>query len=279
MANSISNFGTYSDSDIARVIPSVFATKPNALRSSKYTLFNTGDIIHNMRDLGYEVTNLAWNGTRKETTLNHPQTAKHMIRFSHKDFLNPKSDSIKVGQIIPQILLTNSHNGTSSYTIAAGLWRKVCSNGLCVSTGDIESYRIRHIGHSMDEVINASLKCAERTEEIVDAVHIMSGIKLNDKQIRDFVHEALKIKFGSEPKALNKVKTPMELIHRNRPEDAENTLWNIFNAAQENYIKGGIRLTERTLRPITNIEENTRINRELWQLADNFRNDLQLAVA
>lgn len=267
----ITTLNPFTDAEIKKFAPSVFGTDRNELRSSKYSLFNTSDIIHEMRNLGYEVTNVSTNGIRKETVLNNPLTRKHMIRFSHRDYLNTKDSHLAVGSVVPQILLTNSHNGTSSYQIAAGLWRKVCSNGLCVNTANIEAFRVRHIGHNMDEVIKASLSCASRSNEIIDSVYEMNGITLTDKQVKDFVHDALKIKIGDDPKRLNKVENPMVITTRHREEDAPNTLWNVFNAIQENYMKGGIRLIDRTLRPIRNIEENTRINRELWKLADDYR--------
>lgn len=267
----MANLKIYTDEMIKKVAPSVFSSKYNELRSDKYVLFSTDNIINEMRNLGFEVTNIAVNGVRKKTTLNNPRMAKHMIRFSHRDHLDTRDPHLAVGSIVPQIMLTNSHNGTSSYQIAAGLWRKVCSNGLCVNAADVESYRIRHIGHSMEEVIRASISCANRAEEIIDSVYQMNGINLTDKQLKDFIHDALVIKLGDDPKTLAKVENPSIIAQRRREEDAPNTLWNVFNAIQENYTKGGIRLINRTLRPIKNIEENTRINRELWKLADQYR--------
>lgn len=267
----INTFNVYTDEMIKKIAPSVFSEKHNDLRTDKYTLFNTSNIIDEMRKLDFEVTGLAVNSVRKPSKLNNPRTAKHMIRFSHRSYLDTKDPHISVGSIIPQILLTNSHNGTSSYQISSGLWRKVCANGLCVSAADIESYRIRHIGHSMYEVIRASISCANKFEEIIDSVYQMNGINLTDRQVRDFVHDALVIKLGDDPKVLSKVENPMIITTRHREEDAPNTLWNIFNAVQENYMKGGIRLINRALRPIKNIEENTRVNKELWQLADRYR--------
>ena len=47
---------------------------------------------------------------------------KHMIRLRHASQIN--------GAEANEIVLLNSHDGTSSYQMLAGMFRFVCSNGL-----------------------------------------------------------------------------------------------------------------------------------------------------
>ena len=59
-------------------------------------------------------------------------------------------------------------------------------------------------------------------------------------------------------------------------EDRKSDLWSIFNRVQENLVKGG--LTGRTAngrrqrtRPVQGIDQNLRLNRALWMLAEGMR--------
>src|SRR3546814_18445609 len=48
---------------------------------------------------------------------------KHMIRLRHASQINARGEA-------NEIILLNSHDGTSSYQMLAGMFRFVCSNGL-----------------------------------------------------------------------------------------------------------------------------------------------------
>ena len=47
---------------------------------------------------------------------------KHMIRLRHAGQINARGEA-------NEIILLNSHDGTSSYQMLAGMFRFVCSNG------------------------------------------------------------------------------------------------------------------------------------------------------
>lgn len=50
---------------------------------------------------------------------------KHLIRFRKSN-----QGIIKKDDIFPEIVLFNSHDGSASFQISAGLFRMICSNGL-----------------------------------------------------------------------------------------------------------------------------------------------------
>jgi len=66
------------------------------------------------------------------------------------------------------------------------------------------------------------------------------------------------------------------LLVPRRWDDRKSDLWSIFNRVQENLVKGG--LTGRTAngrrqrtRPVQGIDQNLRLNRALWMLAEGMR--------
>lgn len=250
-------------------VPSIFAADHSYHRDEKhYKLFKTIDVIEALRGEGYFPVHARANGTRRDSSSNI-DTRKHIVRFTHRDYLD---SSLATGEERPEIILTNSHDGSSSFHIMAGLFRKVCSNGMMAMQQGVEDMRVRHIGHSFDEVIAASLKVASGMDAIMDTVNTMKGINLTEKQQKELAAEIANFRFGE------KVKTPENLLTLRRYEDNFTpSLYNTFNIIQENMVKGGQRVTDRVMRPITNIDTDINLNRGMWSIAYNRMKELQYA--
>ncbi len=61
-----------------------------------------------------------------------------------------------------------------------------------------------------------------------------------------------------------------------RSEDRASDLWTTFNRVQENMTKGGVHGRNHTgrrvtTRPINGIDQNVKVNRALWVLAEEMR--------
>lgn len=262
------SFSTLSDVELLHKVPSIFANNHSYHRDEKhYALFNTANVISALREEGYFPVYARANGSRKDFDVD---TRKHMVRFTHRDFIE---SPLAVNDERPELVLTNSHDGSSSFRIMAGLFRKVCANGMMVMQQGIGEQSIRHIGHNFDEVIKCSLNTAKSMDEIMDTVNNMKGIILNEKQRRDLAAEIAEMRFGTE-----KIKTPENLLTLRRYEDNWTpSLYNTFNVIQENVIKGGQRVTDRVMRPITNIDTDIDLNKNMWNIAYNRMNELMVA--
>jgi hypothetical protein len=76
------------------------------------------------------------------------------------------------GKQVPEIILLNSHDGSSSYQMLPGLFRAVCQNGLICgeSFGEV---RVPHKGNVVEKVIEGAyevLGIFDRVEEKRDAM-------------------------------------------------------------------------------------------------------------
>ena len=110
----------------------------------------------------------------------------------------------------------------------------------------------------------------------------MEGYKareLTTVERRAFGEAALILKYDSLEKA--PVDAEKVLAHR-RSEDARPTLWNVLNVVQENMMDGGQRDYRRRrpdnsrrffgkTRPVKGLDENVRLNKALWHLAETLR--------
>ena len=75
--------------------------------------------------------------------------------------------------------------------------------------------------------------------------------------------------------------TPAQVLNVRRSADVENSVWNVFNRAQENIIRGGVPYTQRDdngrrvayrrTREIKGVDQNTSVNRALWALAEEMK--------
>ena len=115
----------------------------------------------------------------------------------------------------------------------------------------------------------------------MDDIHRMQGVELPYKRQVDFVHEAAQLRMGDDYE--DKIR-PEALLSPRRWNDigftagGPATVWQCFNRVQENLIRGGVPLKpqtdgvyrRRSLRALNGIDGNTRLNRELWDLADSY---------
>ncbi len=89
---------------------------------------------------------------------------KHMLRLRRDGEIN--------GQHVPEIILLNSHDGTSSYQMLPGYFRFVCQNG-CVCGESLGEVRVPHRGIVVDRVIEGDYEVVgvfDRIEEMRDAM-------------------------------------------------------------------------------------------------------------
>ena len=79
-----------------------------------------------------------------------------------------------------------------------------------------------------------------------------------------------------------------KLLDSRRWEDAGDDLWHVFNRVQENLIRGGQRDFSRRredgrryprTRAIAGLDQNIRLNRELWNLAERVANNEVITLA
>jgi len=242
--------------------PSIFADSPSFEVSEKYAFIPTIEVIDMFRSNGWYPVEAKENYVR----VSHNQGyQKHLIRFRHiGDFLSEKEEAI-------EIVLTNSHNRTSSFIVQAGIFRFICGNGLVVANNIFEKTAIRHIGFKEVAVRESIKKIVANTDNINKKLNLYKQIELNPNEEISLAKAAKEIRF----KPYQEVDV-YELLKPHRKEDNANDLWTVFNKIQENSIRGRVRgkntVTDRnfTSKPITSIDSLISINEKLFNLTDRF---------
>lgn len=253
---------------IQTVAPSVFAQAPWQNMSEKYRFIPTIDVVDKMRENGFMPVRAQQSITRIE---GKGDFTKHMLRFRHQDFIGQN-----VGDEVPEIVLINSHDGTSAYKLLAGIFRLVCSNGMVVQSADFDSISVRHNGKQdmVGEVIDASYEIIENVPAIMEKISNFKNVNLSLEQQNAFAAAALELK-GENPTI-----RPIDLLHSRRSADSSELngardLYKTMNVIQENMLRGGLRGRSAsgrrsTTRAVKSVNEDVRINRALWRLTEEM---------
>lgn len=260
-SNVIQSMEPLSNDQLFKAAPSIFAEDKHDSRSERYTYIPTIDVLNGLRREGFQPFFAAQSKSRVE---GKSEFTKHMLRLRRADqILAPET---------PEIILINSHDGTSSYQMLAGMFRFVCTNGMV--TGDkFEDIRVPHRGNIIDNVIEAAYTVLDDFEEVTEDMEVMKSLQLTDGEQRAFAKAALSLKYD-DPEKEAPVR-PDTLLIPKRFDDRKDDLWTKFNTVQEHLIRGGDRGrnatgSRTTTRGVESIDKNVKLNRALWILADEM---------
>ena len=244
-------------------VPSVFSEDKHESRSERYTCIPTITLLDSLQREGFQPFFACQTRVRDPGRREH---TKHMLRLRREGQIT--------GQQVPEIILLNSHDGTSSYQMLPGLFRAVCQNGLVCgeSFGEV---RVPHKGNVVEKVIKGAyevLGICDRVEEKRDA---MQSLILPPPARQALASAALTYRFGEDHQPV----TESQLLSPRRWQDESNDLWTTFQRIQENLIKGGLHgrnaAGKRThTRAVKGIDGDVKLNRALWVMAESM---LQLA--
>jgi len=263
--HSIRSLEPLSNEQIIHVAPSIFAPEAHESRSSRYTYIPTANVLEGLRKEGFQPFFAAQATSRIE---GKSEFTKHMLRLRHvNDIANSEGAN--------EIILVNSHDGTSSYQLLAGYFRSVCQNG-CIAGDTVEDYRVRHNGDIRNDVIEAAYRIVGEFEIVDGSRETMQQLQLSKPEQKLLASAALDLRFGRDEE--NKILSPVStdrVLWANRREDQNDSLWITFNRLQENLVRGGMRGRNQsgnrtTTREVQSIDSLVGLNRALWTLAEGM---------
>src|SRR3569833_3393092 len=251
-----------SDDQIRSVAPSIFAEEKHQSRSDRYTYIPTGEVLGALRKEGFQPFMVCQPRVR-DTGL--CVLFLFLLWFCYVVQIN--------GAEANEIILLNSHDGTSSYQMLAGMFRFVCSNGL-VCGDTVADLRIPHKGDVIGQVIEGAYDVLDGFELVRERQEGMRAITLAHGESEVFARAALSLKYADPVTPAPITETQLQRP-RHRDDDRPD-LWSTFNRVQENLVQGG--LSARTAngrrnrtRAIQGIDQNVKVNRALWILAEEMK--------
>ena len=226
------------------------------------SLADVKTVLAELRKEGFQPFMACQTRVRDEGKREH---TKHMLRLRHASQIN--------GAEANEIILLNSHDGTSSYQMLAGMFRFVCSNGL-VCGDTVADVRVPHKGDVAGSVIEGAYEVLHGFDRAQESRDAMRAITLDAGESEVFARAALSLKYDDPDKPAPI--TESQILMPRRFDDRRPDLWSVFNRTQENLTKGGLSgrsangRCQRT-RAVQGIDSDVRLNRALWLLADGLR--------
>ena len=271
LAEKITNHEPLNDDEIKHLCPVAFKRRmmPSEIAklglSKHYSFVPTMKVVNDLRALGYEVVDATQVKARKKSTNGYQ---KHMITFEHPKY------KVEGSEEYPQILLTNSHDGGNAFTLSAGIFRLVCSNGLVIKSEDYGSSRLVHKGYSFDAVQKLVHEFEGTISEVLTKITAMKRKQLTNEQMIQFAKQAALLRFKSASYNENNIADVVdidEILEATRPEDAGNGLYEVYNRVQESLINGNyhykLGTKHRKGRTIKSFKQNIDVNKKLSELA------------
>jgi hypothetical protein len=247
-----------------RHVPSVFAREAHDSRSERYVYVPTIEIVEGLRREGWFPFFAVQSVPRDGSRYGH---AKHMLRLRRDDGIGKPEAA--------EVIIVNSHDGTSAYQMFAGVLRFVCTNSM-IAGERFEEVRVPHKGGIQNQIIEGVYTVAEDFPRLIDATETMKDTRLSRDEQQVLAEASLVARYGKEESPVR----PDQIIAPRRREDAGQSLWQTFNVIQENLIRGGLdgrrqtsdgRIRRSRTRPINGIDQNVGLNRALWTLAEGMQ--------
>lgn len=242
---------------LKEITPSVFATSASPKMSNKYTFVPTVEIVENFDREGWKVYSAKQVG--------NGLYSQHELRLRNGELPS-------VGDSLIEAVIRNSHNGLTTFSVSAGLYRLVCSNGLTVPTSLADSISVRHMKFDMGTVRQITDQFAERLPIIQRSVSKMEAMELNEERLVDFVNKSSLIRWekGSVPKI-----NIEDFLRPERDGDVGNSVWKTFNVIQEKFVRGGLKYQSKkgrltSMKELKNFQNINKINTNLWELAETY---------
>jgi hypothetical protein len=217
-----------SDETLRAQAQSIFATGPMTGVSNRYTFVPTARIVDGLREHDWVPVNVEEQRIRKEARRGFQ---KHMIRFRRTE----QMETLDEWNV--ELVLLNSHDKGCAYQLHAGIFRRICSNGLVLSEGSFEAIRFRHAGLVTEEVVQASFRLLDFVPRVGELVNRFRSRSLDAHESLDLARHALLLRYDNAESA---PVDPDTLLKARRPEDEGTDLWRTMNRLNENLERGGV---------------------------------------
>lgn len=209
----------------------VEATRALVDRQS-YGFVNTQDVLGAFQNAGWKPVNTQFGRVRD---VERSGFQKHLIRLENEAF--PAIEGLSNdNHSKPQLVVLNSHDGTTSLQILWGVIRIACLNGIIAGTG-LNGVRLVHSKSVVDKLPNGIQYMLDNFSVFQNQITALSNKTFSAAAKEEFVKRVFDARL-SNVGDITKVRYEMPTLQRfqDKGEDA----YTIFNRLQETLMRGGI---------------------------------------
>ena len=230
------------------------ATAPSSTVSDKYVFLSTEQAHSVLADFGfYESRYKQSRGTGDSAGFQ-----KHVSIFERA------TDEDEDGRF--NLMLLNSHNGTSALRLEAGYFRILCENQL--GSGDV-GVRVSHRGSALDRFAEAIPLVLMQMESFKETKQLLRDKTMSHDAVFELAEFALMLRGvkREDLRVFMQVRNQQNMATSRRFGDRGDSAWHRFNVIQENMVKGcRVYMSNnkyQKLRPLTSAEKLLDFNNQL----------------
>jgi hypothetical protein len=247
--------------------PSTKLVKPT------YGFIDSSKIIERFESKGWKCISAKQAATKN---IDREGYQKHLLKFTHNDFSVVEGLSSD-NKTRPELVLLNSHDGTSAMRLFFGFTRIACLNGIIAGTA-FNSIRLIHNQNMVKGIDNAIETMVNGLPDVLDKVRHYSNIPLSESQMMELAHRAAELRL-TNTKGIQDINL-YAMFNLNRYQDKGSDAYTLFNVIQEKVIRGGIKykqlnektnfVEKRTTRAISSVSQSVKLNQGLWNILEEI---------
>ena len=178
--------------------PSLFATHAHPRMSDKYAFTNTYDILLHMHHKGFHVTSISGGDHTYKKVMVRMRNTHHNARVGNA----------------PELIIIDSHDGTSRLKMCMGVIRFACMNGMIA--GDLfYSRSFTHRAPDLMQQVMLELEDVHHvTDELIQRISVMSNYSTNIGQRIALADAVVKARWGEEKDASLVADMRQRLLHQ-----------------------------------------------------------------
>ena len=182
----------------------------------------------------------------------------------HVSIFERDSDGDEDGRF--NLMLLNSHNGTSALRLEAGYFRILCENQL--GSGDV-GVRVSHRGSALDRFAESIPLVLQQMESFKETKQLLRDKTMSHDAVFELAEFALMLRGvnGEDLREFLQVRNLQNMATSRRFGDRGDSAWHRFNVIQENMVKGcRVYMANnkyQKLRPLTSAEKLLDFNNQL----------------
>lgn len=202
------------------------------IERDSYGFVNTNEVLSVFQQAGWTPVSTQVGKVR---TIERQGFQKHLIRLENPNFqaIEGLTDNNKSR---PQLVLLNSHDGTSSLQILWGLIRIACLNGIIAGTG-LNGIRLVHSKSITDKLPDGIQYMLDNFETFQNQIKTLQGLTLSDAAQAELIKTVFDARLSNVNNVTN---VDYKLGRLQRVQDNASDAYTVFNRIQETLMRGGI---------------------------------------
>jgi len=253
--------------ELKSLAPSIFNHKVGSKLTDKYVHIPTDTIVDDMEALGWLPYEVKTVKSRKDNA----SFKKHLVQFFNPNIVI--NNEAGEADMYPNLLLINSHDGSTAVRFEMGVFRLVCENGLVIKSQDFGGFKMRHMGYSFEDLRNYIGELVNTLPTMVENLNKFSQVEMTPEQQHEFAIKAVEARFGEEKQIPDE--EIKNLLIAERKEDTGNSVWVVLNRVQEKLTSGGFGYLNakgklRKSRAVKNFTQDVDMNQKLWAIAEEY---------